>query len=105
VARQAGSSDLFTSFFHVLTIDLLIGKPVVLTATAGTCAVEQAGGEEVQRQDPLRLGPREFRPPRAVPAGRWFHPGALKDPPHRRWRHSDAEPAMTAGASARTTSR
>ena len=25
-------------------------------------AVEQVGGEEVQRQDPLRLGPKELRP-------------------------------------------
>jgi hypothetical protein len=31
-------------------------------------AVEQVGGEEVQRQDPLRLGPEEFRPARAIPA-------------------------------------
>ena len=31
-------------------------------------AVEQVGGEEVQRQDPLRLGPQERRPTRAVPA-------------------------------------
>lgn len=33
---QAGPSGLFTSFFHVLDSDLLIGKPVVLAATAGT---------------------------------------------------------------------
>ena len=33
---QAGPSGLFTSFFHVLDNDLLIGKPVVLAATAGT---------------------------------------------------------------------
>jgi hypothetical protein len=31
-------------------------------------AVEQAGGEEVQRQDLLRLGPKELRPARAAPA-------------------------------------
>ena len=30
-------------------------------------AVEQDGGEEVQRQDPWCLGPRELRPARAVP--------------------------------------
>jgi hypothetical protein len=36
----------------------------------GLGAVEQVGGEEVQRQDRLRLGPQEFSPPRAVPAGR-----------------------------------
>jgi hypothetical protein len=59
-------------------------------------AVEQVGGEEVQRQDPLRLGPQEFSPPWAVPAGRRFDPGALEDPPHRRWRHGDAEPGQLA---------
>jgi len=33
---KAGPSGLFTSFFHILDNDLLIGKPVVLAATAGT---------------------------------------------------------------------
>jgi FMN reductase len=33
---KAGPSGLFMSFFHVLDNDLLIGKPVVLAATAGT---------------------------------------------------------------------
>jgi FMN reductase len=33
---KAGPSALFTSFFHVLDNDLLIGKPAVLAATAGT---------------------------------------------------------------------
>jgi FMN reductase len=33
---KAGMSGLFSSFFHVLDNDLLIGKPVVLGATAGT---------------------------------------------------------------------
>jgi FMN reductase len=33
---QAGASGLFTSFFQVLDNDLLIAKPVVLAATAGT---------------------------------------------------------------------
>lgn len=33
---KAGASGLFTSFFHVLDNDLLIGKPVILAATAGT---------------------------------------------------------------------
>jgi hypothetical protein len=32
-------------------------------------AVAQVGGEEVQRQDRLRLGPQELRPARVVPAG------------------------------------
>jgi FMN reductase len=33
---KAGASGLFTSFFNVLDNDLLIAKPVVLAATAGT---------------------------------------------------------------------
>ena len=33
---QAGPSGLFTSFFHALDNDLLIAKPVLLAATAGT---------------------------------------------------------------------
>jgi len=33
---KAGPSGLFTSFFRVLDNDLLIGKPLVLAATAGT---------------------------------------------------------------------
>jgi FMN reductase len=33
---KAGPSGLFTSFFHVLDNDLLIGKPVVLAATAAS---------------------------------------------------------------------
>lgn len=33
---KAGPSGLFTSFFQVLDNDLLIGKPVILAATAGT---------------------------------------------------------------------
>ena len=33
---KAGASALFTGFFQVLDNDLLIGKPVILAATAGT---------------------------------------------------------------------
>src|SRR3984957_10555613 len=33
---KAGPSGIFTSFFHALDNDLLIGKPVILAATAGT---------------------------------------------------------------------
>lgn len=33
---KAGASGLFSSFFHVLDNDLLIGKPTVLAATADT---------------------------------------------------------------------
>jgi hypothetical protein len=46
-------------------------------------AVEQGGGEEVQRQDPRRLGPEELRPARAAPAWRRIDPGALEDLPDR----------------------
>ena len=55
-------------------------------------AIEQVSGEEVQRQDPLRLGSQELRPPRAVPARSRVDPGVLEDLPHRRRRHDDAEP-------------
>jgi hypothetical protein len=33
-------------------------------------AIEEIGGEEVQRQDPLRLGAQELRPARAVPGAK-----------------------------------
>jgi FMN reductase len=33
---KAGASGLFTSFFHILDDDLIIARPVVLAATAGT---------------------------------------------------------------------
>lgn len=33
---KAGASGLFTSFFHILDDDLLIARPTVLAATAGT---------------------------------------------------------------------
>ena len=59
---------------------------------AGLRAVEQAGGEEVQCQDPLRLGPEELRPARAIPARSPVDPGALEDLPDRGWRHRDAGP-------------
>jgi len=55
-------------------------------------AIEQVSGEEVQRQDPLRLGAQELRPPRAIPARSRADPGVLEDLPHRRRRHGDAEP-------------
>ena len=59
-------------------------------------AVEQVGGEEVQRQDPLRLGPEELRPARAIPARSPVDPGALEDLPDRGRRHGDAEPGQLA---------
>ena len=46
-------------------------------------AVEQVGGEEVQRQDALGLGSQELRPARAVPTGRRVDPGVLEDLPDR----------------------
>ena len=55
-------------------------------------AIEQVSGEEVQRQDRVRLRPQELRSPRAVPARRRADPGVLEDLPDRRRRHHDAEP-------------
>jgi hypothetical protein len=54
-------------------------------------AVEQAGGEEVQRHDRLRLGPQELRPARAIPAWSPVDPGVLEDLADRGRRHRDAE--------------
>ncbi len=59
-------------------------------------AVEQVGGEEVQRQDPLRLGPQEPGPARSLPAGRGIDAGVLEDLPDRGRRHRDAEPCELA---------
>ena len=59
-------------------------------------AVEQAGGEEVQRQALLRLGPEELRPARAIPERSPVDPGALEDLPDRGRRHRDAEPGELA---------
>src|ERR1035438_2647226 len=42
-------------------------------------AVEQVGGEEVQRQDRLCLGSQESGPARAVAAGRGADAGVLED--------------------------
>jgi hypothetical protein len=58
----------------------------------GLRPVEQIGGEQVQRQDPLRLGPQELGPARSVPAGRGIDAGGLEDLPDRGRRHGDAEP-------------
>ena len=59
-------------------------------------SVEQVGGEEVQRQDPLRLGPQELGPARSLPAGRGIDAGVLEDLPDRGRRHGDAEPGQLA---------
>ena len=45
---KAGPSGLFTSFFHVLDNDLLIGKPVVLAATAGTARHALVGDDQMR---------------------------------------------------------
>ncbi len=45
---KAGASGLFTSFFQVLDNDLLIGKPVVLAATAGTARHALVVDEEMR---------------------------------------------------------
>lgn len=45
---KAGASGLFTSFFQVLDNDLLIGKPVILVATAGTARHALVVDEELR---------------------------------------------------------
>src|ERR1700744_1247551 len=45
---KAGPSGLFTSFFQVLDNDLLIGKPVLLGATAGTGRHALVGGDQMR---------------------------------------------------------
>jgi FMN reductase len=45
---KAGPSGLFTSFFQVLDNDLLIAKPVVLAATAGTARHALIADEEMR---------------------------------------------------------
>ena len=45
---KASPSGLFSSFFHVLDNDLLIGKPVVLAATAGTARHALVGDDQMR---------------------------------------------------------
>jgi|GEM_PF-605052 len=45
---KAAASGLFTSFFQVLDNDLLIGKPVILAATAGTARHALVVDEELR---------------------------------------------------------
>ena len=47
---KAGASGLFTSFFQVLDNDLLIAKPVVLAATAGTARHALVVDEQMRAQ-------------------------------------------------------
>lgn len=45
---KAAASALFTSFIHVLDNDLLIAKPVVLAATAGTARHALVADQEMR---------------------------------------------------------
>lgn len=45
---KAAASGLFTSFFHILDDDLLIAKPVILAATAGTARHALVVDEQVR---------------------------------------------------------
>ena len=66
--------------------------PCSITARTYTLApLSRLAVKKSQRQDPLRLGPQELRPPRAVPARGRDDPGVPEDPPHRRRRHRDVE--------------
>jgi FMN reductase len=47
---KAGASGLFTSFFQILDDDLLIAKPVVLAATAGTARHALVVDEQMRSQ-------------------------------------------------------
>jgi FMN reductase len=47
---KAGPSGLFTSFFQVLDNDLLIAKPVVLAATAGTARHALVADDQIRPQ-------------------------------------------------------
>ena len=57
---KAGPSGLFTSFFHVLDNDLLIGKPVVLAATAGTARHALVADDQMR---PLFAAPEDWSDP------------------------------------------
>ncbi len=47
---KAGPSGLFTSFFQVLDNDLVIGRPVVLAATAGTARHSLVADDQMRAQ-------------------------------------------------------
>lgn len=70
---KAGPSGLFTSFFHVLDNDLLIGKPVVLAATAGTARHALVADDQMR---PLFAYLRTL----AVPTSLFAAPGDWGDP-------------------------
>jgi FMN reductase len=65
---KAGPSGLFTSFFGVLDNDLLIAKPVVLAATAGT-ARHALVADEAMRRARGRRGRYRRPEPGARPRG------------------------------------
>lgn len=70
---KAGASGLFTSFFHVLDNDLLIGKPVVLAATAGTARHALVADDQMR---PLFAFLRTL----TVPTSLFAAPGDWSDP-------------------------
>jgi FMN reductase len=74
---KAGPSGLFTSFFDVLDNDLLIGKPVVLAATAGTARHALVADEAMR---PLFAFLRTLTVPTAVFAAPedWSDPALAK---------------------------
>jgi len=74
---KAGPSGLFTSFFHVLDNDLLIGKPVVLAATAGTARHALVADDQMR---PLFAYLRALTVPTSVFAapGDWSDPALNK---------------------------
>ncbi len=61
----------------------------------GLRAVEQVGGEEVQCQDRLRLGPENSAQPGPSRRGARAGPGAREDVPDRGRRHRDAGTASS----------
>ncbi len=74
---KAGPSGLFTSFFHVLDNDLLIGKPVVLAATAGTARHALVADDQMR---PLFAYLRTL----TVPTSLFTAPEDWSDPAHSR---------------------
>jgi FMN reductase len=74
---KAGPSGLFTSFFDVLDNDLLIGKPVVLAATAGTARHALVADDQIR---PLFAFLRTMAAPTSVFAAPedWSDPALAK---------------------------
>src|SRR5581483_2520896 len=104
---KAGPSGLFTSFFQVLDNDLLIGKPVVLAATAGTARHALVADDQMR---PLFAYLRTLAVPTSVFAAPedWSDPALAKRPTGPRsssscsWRA--ASPASSGTSTGRATS-